>query len=212
MIQRNQQAGPSMPNTARGIASVAVFCGSRFGSNPAYAAAAREAGEGLARAGIRLIYGGGKVGLMGVLADAAIDAGGEVTGIIPHFLSTREVMHEQVADLTVTDSMHSRKQDMFSQADAFLVLPGGLGTFDEAIEIITWRQLGLHNKPILITDVAGWAQPLLAAIEHAVQEGFADASARSLFSVVPGVGAALAQLAGTSLAPANRRHADAARL
>ncbi len=197
------------------IASVAVFCGSRFGANPAYAAAARATGEGLARAGIKLIYGGGKVGLMGVLADAVIDAGGEISGIIPHFLSTREVMHERVADLTVTDSMHSRKQSMFSQADAFLVLPGGLGTFDETIEIVTWRQLRLHDKPILIADIEGWAQPLLATIEGAIRDGFADASARSLFTVLPSIEIALASLAGLlseRLSGGVGRDTDAARL
>ena len=193
-------------------ASVAVFCGSRFGANPAYAEAARATGDGLARAGIKLIYGGGKVGLMGVLADAAIDAGGEVGGIIPHFLSTREVMHERVADLTVTDSMHSRKQSMFSQADAFLVLPGGLGTFDETIEIVTWRQLRLHDKPILIVDIEGWAQPLLAMIERAIRDGFADPSARALFTVLPNVQTALKHLGGLLPDRVYRRDADAARL
>ena len=193
-------------------ASVAVFCGSRFGANPAYAEAARATGEGLARAGIKLIYGGGKVGLMGVLADAAIDAGGDVGGIIPHFLSTREVMHERVADLTVTDSMHSRKQSMFSQADAFLVLPGGLGTFDETIEIVTWRQLRLHDKPILIADIEGWAQPLLAMIEGAIRDGFADASARTLFTVLPDVATVLEHLAALLPDRVYRRDTNAARL
>ncbi len=193
-------------------ASVAVFCGSRFGVNPAYATAARATGAGLARAGIKLIYGGGKVGLMGLLADAAIEAGGMVSGIIPHFLSTREVMHERVADLTVTDSMHSRKQSMFSQADAFLVLPGGLGTFDEAIEIITWRQLRLHDKPVLIADIEGWARPLLAALEGAIEDGFADASARRLFTVVPSIEAALRQLGAMLPECDAARDTDAARL
>ncbi len=205
MIQPGE-ASP-MPQPA-----VAVFCGSRFGADPAYATAARAAGAGLARAGIKLIYGGGKVGLMGLLADAAIEAGGTVSGIIPHFLSTREVMHERVDDLTVTDSMHSRKQSMFSQADAFLVLPGGLGTFDEAIEIITWRQLRLHDKPILIADIEGWARPLLAAVEGAIEDGFADASARGLFSVVPSIEAALQQLGAVLPGRHAARDADAARL
>ncbi|WP_428390781.1 TIGR00730 family Rossman fold protein [Lichenicoccus sp.] len=183
-----------MPDPIRQAASVAVFCGSRFGVKAAYTEAARATGEGLARAGIRLIYGGGKVGLMGVLADAAIAAGGQVSGVIPHFLSAREVMHEHVADLTVTDSMHSRKQRMFAGADAFLVLPGGLGTFDEAIEIITWRQLRLHDKPIVIVDIDGWARTLLAIVENAIDDGFADPSARALFSIATSVEAALAQL------------------
>ena len=192
-------------------ASVAVFCGSRLGASPAYAAAARATGAGLARAGIKLIYGGGKVGLMGVLADAVLDAGGEVSGIIPHFLSTREVMHERVADLTVTDSMHSRKQSMFAQADAFLVLPGGLGTFDETIEIVTWRQLRLHDKPILIADIEGWAQPMLAMIESAIRDGFADASARTLFTVLPSVETVLEHL-GRLPSDRPRRDTDATRL
>ena len=203
---------PAESGTTPQPAAVAVFCGSRFGANPAYATAARAAGEGLARAGIKLIYGGGKVGLMGLLADAAIEAGGRVSGIIPHFLSTREVMHERVADLTVTDSMHSRKQSMFAQADAFLVLPGGLGTFDEAIEIITWRQLRLHDKPILVADIGGWAQPLLAAVDGAIEDGFADASARRLFSVVPSIEAALQQLGALLPQHHAAQAADAARL
>lgn len=191
------------------IAAVAVFCGSRLGADPAYLEAARTAGDGLARSGLKLIYGGGKVGLMGALADAAIAAGGEVSGVIPHFLAAREIMHEAVTDLAVTDSMHSRKQSMFAGADAFLVLPGGLGTFDETIEIITWRQLRLHDKPIVIVDVGGWARKLVAALEQTVQDGFADPSARRLFTVVPDVGAALALLVSM---PAETRPADVARL
>ncbi|WP_428377538.1 TIGR00730 family Rossman fold protein [Lichenicoccus sp.] len=201
-----------MPSNASQTLCVAVFCGSRFGSRPGYLDAARETGAGLARAGIRLIYGGGRVGLMGALADAAIDAGGAVSGIIPHFLSTREVMHDRVPDLTVTDSMHTRKQGMFAQADAFLVLPGGLGTFDETIEIITWRQLRLHDKPILIADIAGWATPLIAAIEASIEDGFADPSARRLFEVVPDVAAALTRLAGLMPRDASAGGSDASRL
>ena len=201
-----------MPDPTARAACVAVFCGSRFGANPAYTEAARATGEGLARAGIRLIYGGGKVGLMGVLADAAIAAGGQVSGIIPHFLSAREVMHEHVADLTVTDSMHSRKQRMFAGADAFLVLPGGLGTFDETIEIITWRQLRLHDKPIVIADIGGWAGALLAVIENAIEDGFADPSARALFSIATDVEAALGQLASVVPVRHEDARADVARL
>ena len=208
MNQHDPEAARRDPQTA----AVAVFCGSRFGANPAYAAAARATGEGFARAGIRLIYGGGKVGLMGVVADAVLDAGGDVSGIIPHFLSSREVMHERVADLTVTDPMHSRKQSMFSQADAFLVLPGGLGTFDETIEIVTWRQLHLHDKPILIADIEGWAQPMLAMIESAIRDGFADASARRLFTVLPSVETVLEHLVRLLPDHGVHRHTDAGRL
>ena len=212
MTAHNHGAMPPMPDPIRHAASVAVFCGSRFGANPAYTQAARATGEGLAKAGMRLIYGGGKVGLMGVLADAAIAAGGQVSGVIPHFLSAREVMHEHVDDLTVTDSMHSRKQRMFASADAFLVLPGGLGTFDETIEIITWRQLRLHDKPIVIADIDGWARALLAVIENAIHDGFADSSARALFSVAADVDTALAQLASALPAAAVATRANVARL
>jgi len=191
------------------IAAVAVFCGSRFGADPAYLEAARALGASLAEAGLKLIYGGGKVGLMGALADAAITAGGEVSGIIPHFLAAREIMHEAVTDLTVTDSMHSRKQSMFSEADAFVVLPGGLGTFDETIEIITWRQLRLHDKPIIIVNVQGWADRLVAALDGAIRDGFADPSARGLFTLAPDVEAALKLL---DTVPAQAQAVDVARL
>ncbi len=177
------------------LSSVAVFCGSRFGSNPAYAEAAAATGRGLAEAGFRLIYGGGKVGLMGVVADAALAAGGTVSGVIPRFLQSREVMHDGVENLLVTDSMHDRKQSMFEDADAFLVLPGGLGTFDEFFEILTWRQLRLHDKPILIVDVGGWARALTGTIDRAIADGFADPSARALFEHLPDVPQALARLA-----------------
>lgn len=176
------------------IRSVAVFCGSRSGHDPAFSAAARALGHGLAEAGIRLVYGGGRIGLMGVLADAALEAGGQVTGVIPDFLTRREVTHTGVRDLTVTSSMHSRKQRMFEAADAFVSLPGGLGTLDETVEIITWRQLGLHDKPILLCDVAGSVTPLLTAFEAAITHGFASAEARQLYEVLDGVPAVLARL------------------
>ena len=188
-LTQSHPGGIAMPGV-----SVAVFCGSRFGLDARFAEAARIIGAGLARRRMTLIYGGGKVGLMGVVADAAIAAGGAVSGVIPHFLKTREVMHEGVEDLRVTDSMHSRKQLMFAEADAFLVLPGGLGTFDETFEIITWRQLGLHDKPILIVDIAGWASMLVGAIDQAIRDGFAAETARRLFEVVPDADAALLRL------------------
>ena len=146
-------------------------------------------------AGIRLVYGGGRIGLMGVMADAALAAGGTVTGVIPEFLTRREVAHAGITELIVTNSMHSRKQRMFEAADAFISLPGGLGTLDETIEIITWRQLGLHAKPILICDVAGSAAPFLATIEAAIAADFADPAARELYEVVDGVPAVLQRLA-----------------
>jgi uncharacterized protein (TIGR00730 family) len=177
------------------IHAVAVFCGSRTGNVPAYRAAAQVLGHGLATAGIRLVYGGGRVGLMGVLAEAALAAGGTVTGVIPEFLTQREIAHPMVTELIVTDSMHSRKQSMFAAADAFISLPGGLGTLDETIEIITWRQLGLHAKPVLICDVAGSAAPFLAAIEAAIAAGFAPPQTRQLYEVLNSVPAVLQRLA-----------------
>ncbi len=176
------------------IHAVAVFCGSRTGNDPLYRAAAQTLGHGLAQAGIKLVYGGGRIGLMGVLADAVLAAGGSVHGIIPEFLTRREVAHSGITELDVTDSMHSRKQQMFAAADAFVSLPGGLGTLDETIEIITWRQLDLHTKPILLCDVAGSAGPLLAAIEAAVAADFAGPGALSLYEVLDGVPAVLQRL------------------
>ncbi|GBQ86756.1 lysine decarboxylase [Gluconacetobacter johannae DSM 13595] len=183
------------------VAAVAVFCGSRFGTRPAFLAAAREMGTGLGEAGMRLVYGGGDVGLMGAVADATLLAGGQVSGVIPTFLQSREVMHAGVDDLTVTDSMHSRKQLMFARADAFVVLPGGLGTFDETMEIVTWRQLKLHDKPIFIVNVAGWADAMLAMLDAAVHDGFAETSALALFEVVPDVATVMARLTATPRQP-----------
>ncbi len=177
-----------------GIRSVAVFCGSRMGTDPDYAEAMRTLGRGLAAAGIRLVYGGGRIGLMGILADAAVEAGGEASGVIPDFLQRLEVAHQGLTDLEITDTMHSRKKRMSDLADAFVTMPGGLGTMDETIEIITWRQLKLHDKPILICDVNGSARPLLAAIEATIDMGFAHPSARELYEPVDGVAAVLARL------------------
>lgn len=166
------------------IRSLAVFCGSRVGQNPAYAEAGRALGAGLAAAGIRLVYGGGRIGIMGVVADAVLQAGGEVLGVIPEFLAKWEVAHESVTTMVMTDNMHDRKRRLYEESDAFLIMPGGLGTFDEAFEIITWRQLRLHDKPILICDVAGWAGPLVNAIDQAIAQGFAPPACRDLFEVV----------------------------
>jgi uncharacterized protein (TIGR00730 family) len=175
------------------IHSIAVFCGSRPGDNPAFAEAARALGLGMAAAGIRLIFGGGRVGLMGQVADGVLAGGGKVLGVIPDFLMQREVAYPGV-EMVVTDSMHSRKLRMFEESDAFVTMPGGLGTFDETFEIITWRQLGLHDKPILICDVAGWARPLAGLVDAAVASGFAFPSSRALFEVCDGVPALLQRL------------------
>ena len=176
------------------ISSVAVFCGSRTGNDARHAVAAAELGRGLAGAGRRLVYGGGRVGLMGVVADAVLDAGGEVLGVIPEFLTRWEVAHDRVANLVVTDTMHSRKARLYAEADAFVGLPGGIGTMDELIEVITWRQLRQHNKPILLCDVAGSAAALVAAIEAVIVAGFSGPEVRGLFAVTDGVAATLAAL------------------
>jgi uncharacterized protein (TIGR00730 family) len=176
------------------IHSLAVICGSRVGVNPAYAEAGRLLGQGLARGGIRLVYGGGRIGIMGVVADAVLEGGGTVLGVIPEFLTQMEVAHGGVNEMVVTDSMHTRKLRLYEESDAFLIMPGGLGTFDEAFEIITWRQLRLHDKPILLCDVAGWARPLVALIDHAIAQGFAAPACRQLFEVIDGVPAVLDRL------------------
>lgn len=174
--------------------SVCVFCGSRVGISPAYGEAAAALGRGLAEAGIGLVFGGGRIGLMGAVAQAALAEGGTAIGVIPAFLTRREVAYSGLTELIVTDGMHDRKQRMYELSDAFVVLPGGLGTLDEAMEVITWRQLGLHDKPILLCDVEGSAAPLLAAIEAAVAWGFAGEDTHELFMVTEGVAATLAAL------------------
>ncbi len=177
------------------LRSVAVFCGSRNGHAPKYREAALELGAGLARAGIRLVFGGGRVGLMGAVADATLAGGGQVIGVIPEFLEQWEVAHAGVTELIVTDSMHTRKTRMFELSDAFISFAGGLGTFDETFEILTWRQLRLHKKPVLICDIGGSAAPLVNLIDSAVAEGFAPADAREFFEVIEGVPALLGRLA-----------------
>ncbi len=174
--------------------SVVVFCGSRPGRDPAWLQAAMALGHGLADLDIRLIFGGGRVGLMGAVADAVLARGGQVLGVIPEFLTTMEVAHGGLTELVVTDSMHSRKRLMFDRADAFVTMPGGLGTLDETVEIVTWRQLGLHDRPVLVCNVGGWADGLLAAFERSVTDGFASESTFGLYEVLPDVASILARL------------------
>jgi uncharacterized protein (TIGR00730 family) len=174
--------------------SVTVFCGSSAGAAPDYAAAARALGEGLAQRGMKLVFGAGNVGLMGIVAGSTLGAGGHVTGIIPDFLRAREAEFPGLSQLIVTDSMHTRKRRMFALADAFVVLPGGLGTLDELMEIVTWKQLDRHRKPIIICDVLGWARPVMALLDHVIEQGFARPPVRGLVEVVDGVAATLARL------------------
>jgi uncharacterized protein (TIGR00730 family) len=165
------------------IRSVCVFCGSSPGRRPEYAAAAARLGRAAAAARTRLVYGGGNVGLMGVLADAALTHGGEVTGVIPQHLVDREVAHARLTDLRIVESMHQRKQVMADLSDAFVVMPGGLGTLEEFFEIWTWGQLGLHRKPYGLLNVAGYFDPLLAFLDHAVEERFVSTDHRALLRV-----------------------------
>jgi uncharacterized protein (TIGR00730 family) len=165
--------------------SLCVFCGSRTGRRPEYRTTAEHLGRLLAERGTALVYGGGNIGLMGAVADACLDAGGHVVGVIPEALVGREidgrsVEHIGVSRLEVVDSMHTRKARMAELADGFIALPGGFGTFEELFEILTWAQLGFHAKPVGLLNVAGYYDPLLALCDQAVTEGFLSASTRAL--------------------------------
>ena len=160
-----------------------LFCGSSSGTKPQYAAAAADFGRTLAERGIGLVYGGGRVGLMGAAADAALAAGGEVIGIIPTAIRDLEVQHDGCTEMHVVDSMHVRKQLMHDLSDGFVTLPGGHGSFDELFETITWLQLGYHRKPVGLLNVAGYYDPLLAMLDHALEEGFLTPFVRQLLLV-----------------------------
>ena len=162
---------------------VAVFCGSNSGSDPVYATAAAELGRLLAERGDGLVYGGGSVGLMGVVADAVLEAGGDVIGVIPEMLATRELLHPRVPDMRRVPDMHARKALMAELADAFVALPGGYGTLEELFEVITWAQLGIHRKNIGLMNVAGFFDPLVRMVDHAVQTGFLKVKHRDLIVV-----------------------------
>ncbi len=168
---------------------ICVFCGSSSRVDAGYRDAATAFGRRIAERGAELVYGGGRVGLMGLVADAALEGGARVTGIIPRFLMDLEVGHGSVSELVVTDSMHERKAEMYDRASAFVVLPGGLGTLDETLEVLTWSQLKLSTKPVILVDVDGFWQPLLALIEHTIERGFTRPANRDLFRVVSSVDA-----------------------
>ena len=154
------------------VKNICVYCGSGSGHNPAYVEAARTFGRCMAEARIGLVYGGGGMGMMGEIAHAVLDHGGHVTGIIPEFLSKREKMLHEVQELIVTQSMHERKQIMFEKSDAFVALPGGIGTLEELVEQLTWSQLGQNSKPIVLGDIDGFWDPLLSLIDHMRGEAF----------------------------------------
>ena len=162
---------------------ICVFTGAAVGNDPVYRDAAYKLGEMIAARGLGLVYGGGKMGLMGVVADGVIDNRGHVTGIIPRFLDDVEIGHAGVTNLQIIDTMHERKELMYEASDAFIVLPGGLGTLDETMEITTWRQLDLHKKPVIIFNVNGYWDHLLAQMDHITKEGFMHKSNRDHFLV-----------------------------
>jgi len=164
--------------------SVCVFCGSRSGSRPAYTNAATDLGQMLADQGWRLVYGAGDVGLMGTTARAAQQAGGQTFGVIPVHLMQREAGKRDLSHFVVTENMHERKKVMFMNSDAIVVLPGGAGSLDEFFEVLTWRQLGLHQKPIFLLNIEDYWQPLTGLIDHIIAEGFADDSLREFIRTV----------------------------
>ncbi|MEM6848965.1 MAG: TIGR00730 family Rossman fold protein [Pseudomonadota bacterium] len=186
------------------LRSICVYCGSSEGSDPRYGEAADEMGRAIAEAGLRLVYGGGSLGLMGRVAHAAMAAGGTVTGIIPEFLHEREVMLREVSDLVVTDDMHERKRIMFERSDAFIALPGGIGTLEEVIEMMTWSQLGRHDKPIALINVANFWDPLDDLLRHMLASGFIRNASDVEYDVLPSVADAIPAL--------TRRHGELAAL
>ena len=151
---------------------ICVYCGSGEGNNPAFAESARILGRDLATNGIELVYGGGSIGLMGLTARSTLEHGGRVTGIIPAFLKEREAMLDAVQELIVTEDMHQRKRQMFEKAEAFVALPGGIGTLEELVEMLTWAQLGRHRKPVLLANIDGFWDPLLSLLDHMRAENF----------------------------------------
>jgi uncharacterized protein (TIGR00730 family) len=193
-------------NPVSRIRSVCVYCGSSGAVDQRYRAAAAELGRSLATARIALVFGGGRIGLMGVAADAALAAGGRVIGIIPAALRDAELAHQGVSELVVVDTMHDRKRIMAERADAFAILPGGIGTLDEAFEILTWRQLKLHDKPIFLVDVAGYWQPLRALLDHIVAHNFATNLVPRLVEIVPDVPVLMAALRRAT--PAHETRSD----
>ena len=191
-----------MSASSASIRSVGLFCGSSMGSDPRWAEAATALGCMLAAEGLRLVYGGGAVGLMGACAKAVIAGGGRVLGVIPEFLRLAEVAYE-AADLVVVPSMHERKAVMFREADGFVVLPGGIGTLEEVIELLSWARLGLHAKPVIFLNGDGFWDPLIALIEHTMREGFTPPEFALTYGVVREVEAVLPTLAAMAAEAGN---------
>ncbi|RAI39901.1 TIGR00730 family Rossman fold protein [Rhodoplanes roseus] len=186
------------------IRKICVYCGSSTGTDPAWLAAARRLGRLMAEHRIGLVYGGGSNGLMGAVATAVVDHGGEVVGVIPEFLRTKENMFDRATELIVTHDMHERKRIMFEQADAFVALPGGIGTLEELVEQLTWAQLGRHRKPILLADIGGFWQPLVDVLERMRDAGFIHNGALMNYRVCSRVDDILPTLAA-AVAPVSER-------
>ena len=167
--------------------SICVYCGAAKGVDPAHRAAAERLGKLMAENGIRLVFGGGHVGMMGIIADAVMSNGGEVIGVIPKHLDDIEVGHQNLTELHIVDSMHTRKHKMFELSDSFVVMPGGLGTLDETFEIITWRQLGLHDKPVVLVNNNNYWEPFRALVDHIIDGGYARENCRDLFTIVDSI-------------------------
>ena len=184
--------------------SLCVYCGSNSGTNPSYAERAIALGTRMARDGIRLVYGGGNIGLMGTVADAVMAAGGEAVGVIPKQLVDMEVAHRGLTELEVVDSMHERKSRMFDLADAFVALPGGFGTLEEIVEMLTWRQLGIGNKPCAILDTEGYWSPLVAMMDRMVEEKFLHPGQREDLWVGQDIDAMLEWMRGYTPAQASK--------
>ncbi len=174
--------------------SIVVFCGSSSGNDPEFQVLAKELGSAIASREARLIYGGAKVGLMGCIADAALAKGAEVIGILPRFLSIKEVAHGHLTQLLIVENMHERKTKMFELGDAFIAMPGGFGTLEELFEVVTWAQLGLHQKPIGILNVNGFYDPLIAQLDHMVSKGLLKQGNRDLIMIDGSVDGLLAKM------------------
>jgi uncharacterized protein (TIGR00730 family) len=183
----------------RQIRRLCVFCGSSSGTRPVYAEAAAELGRELANSGVGLVFGGGRVGLMGILADSVLAAGGQAIGVMPRALVEKEIAHTSLTELHVLESMHQRKALMAELADAFLLLPGGFGSWEEFCEIVTWLQLGIHRKPCAVLNVAGYYDDLLSLADHALAEGFLRLAHRHMMIVEENPQALLSRMAAASI-------------
>ena len=209
MQQKIHKAKKASSGGNRRIRNICVYCGSNIGTNPAYAASARQLGQSMAKERIGLVYGGGGLGLMGELARAVLAHGGRVTGIIPAFLSVKERMLRDVTELVVVDDMHQRKKLMFDKSEAFVALPGGIGTLEELVEQLTWAQLGRHTKPIVLVNIDNFYAPFLALINHMQAESFIRADMDVRFITVDRAEDVVPAILAAAAAPRDEAAAEA---